>query len=378
LRSESKHEVDYVKEISQQLGCNFVALDLDMPTIYGDEISNTQERARDGRYDLMTEKCKELDIYTLLTGHHKDDYIENYIIRKNRESSILGLSSNYRFFYKNVRILRPLFSFYKHELIDFLKAEGVNWYEDKSNDSVLYTRNKIRYDLSHSEERETQHYEEQLSSVNENVGLAEQELIENFAESTSINNFGEAQIDLDIFSLMSKEIQYSLLAYVITLISGKDKLPRRRSLVKILAMNEATYTLHGCNIFIASKDKKIVVTRETSNISVDMLQMEKEDFIWDNRFRILSAKSFAWQNLIVARLTRQNFNSIKKLLLPKHLEKIASLSQKNTLFTLPVLLGLEKVIAIPHISYYDETVCEGLEVVFSPSFTSRFFHYFSM
>ena len=62
------------------------------------------------------------------------------------------------------------------------------------------------------------------------------------------------------------------------------------------------------------------------------------------------------------------------------LEKLAKDSNNNhnsILFTLPVIKTLEKVLAIPHISYYDsEILTQVIKVIFKPNFISRFTHFF--
>ena len=51
-------------------------------------------------------------------------------------------------------------------------------------------------------------------------------------------------------------------------------------------------------------------------------------------------------------------------------------NHKDILFTLPVIKNLEKVVAIPHISYYDGFKSNsGVDVIFSPGFVSRFTHF---
>lgn len=44
-------------------------------------------------------------------------------------------------------LLKPLLNFHKKELQDYLKARNLTWYEDASNDTRDYLRNKVRLDL---------------------------------------------------------------------------------------------------------------------------------------------------------------------------------------------------------------------------------------
>ena len=80
--------------------------------------SNIQGKARNLRYELLSDYCSNKKIKYLMTAHHEDDQIENFYIRLLRGSGVTGLSSmleiiNYN---KNLNILIPLLSFKKNEL----------------------------------------------------------------------------------------------------------------------------------------------------------------------------------------------------------------------------------------------------------------------
>ena len=85
LRPESKEELLYVKELSADLGHEFYALSWDSG---GSKVA-LQERAREGRYDVMSAKCHELGVDVLLTAHHFDDLMETYLTK-----SMVNISFN--------------------------------------------------------------------------------------------------------------------------------------------------------------------------------------------------------------------------------------------------------------------------------------------
>ena len=51
----------------------------------------------------------------------------------------------------NIRIIRPLFNINKQELVDYLTANNIKWFEDESNTSSKYQRNRIRLFLNQNE-----------------------------------------------------------------------------------------------------------------------------------------------------------------------------------------------------------------------------------
>lgn len=44
-----------------------------------------QERARHARYQLLDHACQKHNILHLLTGHHKDDDVETFLMRKEKK-----------------------------------------------------------------------------------------------------------------------------------------------------------------------------------------------------------------------------------------------------------------------------------------------------
>ncbi|MEA0970528.1 tRNA(Ile)-lysidine synthase [Candidatus Megaera venefica] len=129
LRPESSEEIEFVKIAASGLGHEFYELSWDNG---GNKVA-IQERARDARYSMISKKCHEFGINILLTAHHLDDMLETYLMRKNKKSSILGLSYSNSFFYNNTQVIRPLSSFLKSELIDYLNSLNIKWLEDSSN-----------------------------------------------------------------------------------------------------------------------------------------------------------------------------------------------------------------------------------------------------
>lgn len=105
---------------------------------------NTQECARELRYNWFSTFLKTSSNSVLLTAHHLDDSIETFFINLLRGTGITGLAgiSNG----KN-RIYRPLLSFTKSEIIDFAHSNHISFREDESNKSDNYLRNKLRHHI---------------------------------------------------------------------------------------------------------------------------------------------------------------------------------------------------------------------------------------
>ncbi|MFV9953728.1 MAG: tRNA lysidine(34) synthetase TilS, partial [Rickettsia endosymbiont of Haemaphysalis japonica] len=404
LREQSKQETNYIQNISNSLNRKHYSLSFD----HQNNFANLQERAREGRYDLMTNLCLELDILVLLTAHHEDDYVENFCLRLERNSGIFGLSSSNINWYNNIQIIRPLYNIPKSELVEYLVRHNIKWFEDESNSSDKYRRNVIRQKLAKGAdyirhlskpayreefkgdtERSTAAYtsvgEEALLREDASTGTASKlpleakfgkmskaaiisqqlktnklienefkpELISAIAEAVKIFEYGFAFLDLVKFDKFSNEVKVQIINFLLIIISGQSRAARFYSVEPILKLitQDVNFknTIHGC--IIKRIQNELLIYREFGKKLPESKILLDKSVIWDNRFCII--KNQETPNCFVTHLSLEDYKIIKKQL---DLEPLKNLSCKNhnaVLLTLPIIKILEKVIAIPHISYYD-------------------------
>lgn len=372
LRDQSKQEIEYIQNTANDLGLKFYSLSFD----HQNNFSNLQERARKGRYDLMTLLCQKLDILVLLTAHHEDDYIENFCLRLERKSGVFGLSSSSVNWHNNTQIIRPLFNIPKSELVDYLVTNNIKWFEDQSNLSTKYRRNAVRQKLSKQEVYIKDDIITEQIKVNELVeNKFKPELISAIAESIKISEYGFAFLDLIKFSGFSQEVRVQLINFLLIIISGQQRSARFYSvepILKLIRQNlDFKNTLHGC--VIKRMQNKLLIYREFGKKLPESKLLLDKQLVWDNRFRI--TKNHDIKNCVVTYLSLEDYKIIKEKLDLEVLKNLSCGNHNAILFTLPIVKILEKVVAIPHISYYDNDI-KSFNVSFAPDFTSRFTHFY--
>lgn len=110
-----------------------------------DQTENFHEYARNKRYEFFKSVANHYHADCLVTAHHADDHLETQLHRllyQNTSSGLIGIEPitiNH-----GLKIVRPLLSITKQEIYRYCEAEGVLFREDESNESDVYTRNRIR------------------------------------------------------------------------------------------------------------------------------------------------------------------------------------------------------------------------------------------
>ncbi|MGY6171796.1 tRNA lysidine(34) synthetase TilS [Candidatus Mycoplasma pogonae] len=111
---------------------------------------NFQAWARELRYEFFHQIYQSQNCEVLLTAHHKDDYIETYLLQKQtkRKPMFWAMQQNQKLY--EMQIYRPLLhKYWKHQILQKLAKDKIIYGIDISNFETIYTRNAIRKNLSY-------------------------------------------------------------------------------------------------------------------------------------------------------------------------------------------------------------------------------------
>ncbi len=107
--------------------------------------SSLQARAREVRYDLFDDLAAELNADRVVIGHTANDQAETVLLWLLRGAGLTGLSGMP--IVRDGRIVRPLLTATRSEVLAYLDRMGVSFRQDSSNATGRYRRNRIRKDL---------------------------------------------------------------------------------------------------------------------------------------------------------------------------------------------------------------------------------------
>lgn len=235
LRSTSITERQAVKKIAENLGVPFYSYiwpKEDQPQ------SGTEEAAREIRYQFFYQVMVEQNITKLLTAHHKNDQSETILMRMVRGSAIsqlVGIHKNRLF--KDREIIRPLLDFKKSELYTYAKANKLEFYEDESNASSQYTRNRYRNKILPLLKEENKEVEDHLTNfaadLQDFLNVVNPIIEKHVTECLLFEEHG-VKISKQSFIMQSDSIQRLVLKHMLDRLYEKSSLQYKRGHVEIL------------------------------------------------------------------------------------------------------------------------------------------------
>jgi tRNA(Ile)-lysidine synthase len=103
-----------------------------------------EEAARQLRYDFFEKLAYKYDYNYIVLAHHANDVIETLFINLLRGATINGLASIPKM---RDNIIRPLWHVSRDEIERYTKYHNIPYRLDKTNDELIFLRNRIRHEL---------------------------------------------------------------------------------------------------------------------------------------------------------------------------------------------------------------------------------------
>ena len=141
LRAESAAEAALVAACCAELGVPHEVL-----TVTVARGASLQAQAREARYAALADWAERHGLAAVAAGHHADDQAETLLMRLARGSGVGGLRGirEERRLRGGIRLVRPLLTFRKAELVALVEAAGWEAVNDPSNADERHDRTRVR------------------------------------------------------------------------------------------------------------------------------------------------------------------------------------------------------------------------------------------
>lgn len=216
LREASMKEAVFLEQFCQQAEIPFFMTKWE--TSQHPRVS-VEEAAREFRYGFFKKVFIDQQATHLLTAHHGDDQIETILMRLVRGGALESMAG-----IKDVRpflygfLVRPLLSYTKEQLYQYSEEQQLRYFEDETNHSLMYTRNRYRNQvvplLKEENPQLVPHFADFSKDLQDVLAVARGEIkrqLEHISKTTADGNLqlariGYLQLDDSLQRLVMQEV----------------------------------------------------------------------------------------------------------------------------------------------------------------------------
>lgn len=247
-----------------------------------------QSAAREARYRLLGQWCKDHDVKHLLTAHHAQDQLETFLIRLTKGSGLKGLTSTQGIVSTRFgRILRPLLTVDSNRLKMTLKQFNQPFLSDPSNENEDFTRVRWRQLIPSlaSEGLTPKTVQESLERLSHAQRLIDQHTNALIHQHMTLFPSGYAILNKTVLK-ESPEAFEEILKRALATIGTRIYPVRRQALHRAMESLRSgqSITLGGCQVL--DKTKGWWIVREPAGVGKDVLTDKPGTYLWDDRFTV--------------------------------------------------------------------------------------------
>ena len=139
-REESLAEEKYIRSFGEKFNTPVEVLD------YFHETENFQAEAHNHRYNFFYQVAIKYNASSIITAHHYQDNLETIVMNIIKGSNIYGYAGIKDITtYNDMTVIRPLINVSKNDIYKYALENDITYFEDSSNASDDYLRNRIRH-----------------------------------------------------------------------------------------------------------------------------------------------------------------------------------------------------------------------------------------
>lgn len=134
-------------------GVRYHKADFDTEQYASSHSVSIEMAARELRYDWFASLCRDNGYYGVAVAHNANDNAETLILNLLRGTGLRGITGMQvetvvpvtRDELSGVRLLRPMLSFSRKQIEEYVAANSLEYHDDRTNAETVYKRNRIRH-----------------------------------------------------------------------------------------------------------------------------------------------------------------------------------------------------------------------------------------
>ena len=186
LRGQSSNEdADWIQTLAREKGLECHVQSFDTQALALKKKVSIQMAARQLRYRWFDTLSEQNNYDLILVAHHADDALETFMINAMRGTGLRGLLGIPE---RRGKILRPMLSFSREEIMQYALENKIQWREDLSNAKTDYLRNALRHQVIPQWKKRDPNFDQQFQETLKYLGEA-QDVLEDVISDFKKNNF---------------------------------------------------------------------------------------------------------------------------------------------------------------------------------------------
>lgn len=295
-RKEASFDEHLVKETGQKLGMKVEVKRASMDDFAKANKISAEDAGRRLRYDFFNQLANGNKNSKIAIAHNMDDQAETMLFRMIRGTGLDGLAA---MDYKNGRIIRPILSFKKSEILSYLEENNIDYAIDATNLENDYTRNYIRNEIFPSLEQINSNVKSNffnLSDLVKNDLEIIDEIIEDIYKSIALSE-ADTYIKFDIkgFENLSYNKKSRIIRKAIFKLKGEIKDLSRENVdefIRLVDLDTGKKIIKDDIIFRKNYQSYDLEINKNKKLSDNILSLELGQEINFNEYRIRADKVF--------------------------------------------------------------------------------------
>ena len=141
---EADADEHFVRQVAKQYSYQHFSKKVNTPHYAKKFKMSLETAARELRYDFLKKTAEKVGANLIALGHNANDQAETILAHFIRGAGLAGLAGMRM---KKDIFVRPLLNFKRYEIENYAVQASLNFREDSSNRDVAYQRNRLRYQL---------------------------------------------------------------------------------------------------------------------------------------------------------------------------------------------------------------------------------------